>query len=662
MSLFRVGDAMGRLRNIYALLRGFAAPTSPKNQHRGVADPISRPHSLGEVLREQDVNGEITSDQEMAALTELDHREAELQRLNDQLEQQNKLLKLKEEQLGTQYHQLDAALNNIVQGLAMFDAEHRLVLCNRRYAEIYHLTPAQVRPGTTLKQIIEHRMANGLKSEMSADDIVSGMLSRRDDTFGHLYSQLSDGRCLAITVRPMADGGTVTTHQDITDQRRSEAKIAHMAHHDALTGLPNRVLLNQQLEQAFSRAKRGEKVAAHFLDLDYFKNVNDTLGHAAGDKLLKMVAERLRALARDADIIARMGGDEFAILQAGVAQPADAGSLARRVIDSISHPYEIDGQQVIIGTSVGISIGPGDGQNPEALMRNADLALYRAKQDGRGTFRFFEPEMDAQMQERRTMEVDLRRALAAGQFELHYQPIVNLATNDISAFEALIRWRHPHNGLIAPGAFIPLAEEIGAIIPIGEWVIRQACATAATWPSDVKVTVNLSPAQFRNPGLVRVVVGALAASGLPADRLELEITESILLQDNEATLNTLYQLRELGVMIAMDDFGTGYSSLSYLQSFPFDRIKIDRSFVKDIGDNVGSINIVRAVVAMAKGLGMATTAEGVETQEQRDSVQSEGCTEMQGFLFSKPLPADEIEKLYLERRAPRTQGNAASAA
>ncbi len=667
MSLFRVGDAMARLRNIYALLRGFAALISPDAPHRRVADTIGRPpasHRRDEILHEQDVNGErsIATAQGTATLTELDYREAELQRLNEQLEQQNKLLKLKEEQLGTQYHQLDAALNNIVQGLAMFDAEHRLVLCNNRYAEIYHLTPAQVQPGTTLKQIIEHRMANGLKSEMSADDIVSGMLRRRDDTFGHLYSQLSDGRCLAITVRPMADGGTVTTHQDITDQRRSEAKIAHMAHHDALTGLPNRTLLNQQLEQAFNRAKRGEKVAAHFLDLDYFKNVNDTLGHAAGDKLLKMVAERLRAVARDADIIARMGGDEFAILQTDVAQPADAGSLARRVIDSISRPYEIDGQQVIIGTSVGISIGPGDGQNPEALMRNADLALYRAKEDGRGAFRFFEPEMDAQMQERRIMEVDLRRALAAGQFELHYQPIVNLATNDISAFEALIRWRHPHKGLIAPSAFIPLAEEIGAIVPIGEWVIRQACITAATWPSDVKVTVNLSPAQFRNPGLVQVVVGALAASGLPADRLELEITESILLQDNELTLNTLYQLRELGVMIAMDDFGTGYSSLSYLQSFPFDRIKIDRSFVKDIGDSVGSINIVRAVVAMAKGLGMATTAEGVETQEQRDSVQSEGCTEMQGFLFSKPLPADEIEKLYLERRRQRTLEKTASAA
>lgn len=597
-----------------------------------------------------------------ATLAELDYRKAELQRLNDQLERQNQLLKLKEAERRTQYHQLDAALNNIVQGLAMFDAWHRLVLCNSRYAELYHLTPDQVQPGTTLKQIIEHRMANGLKSEMSADDIVRGMLHRRDHGFGHFYSQLSDGRCLAITVRPMADGGTVTTHQDITEQRRTEAKIAHMAHHDALTGLPNRILLNQKLEQAFARAKRGEKVAAHFLDLDYFKNVNDTLGHAAGDKLLKMVSERLRALARDADIVARMGGDEFAILQAGVSQPGDAGTLARRVIDAVSRPYEIDGQQVNIGTSVGIAIGSGDGPNPDVLMRNADLALYRAKEDGRGGLRFFEPGMDAQMQERRSMEVELRRALASGQFELHYQPIVTLAADEVNAFEALLRWRHPEKGLIQPDAFIPLAEEIGAIVPIGEWVIRQACATAATWPADVKVTVNLSPAQFRSPGLVQVVVGALAASGLAAYRLELEITESILLQDNETTLCLLYQLRELGVMIAMDDFGTGYSSLSYLQSFPFDRIKIDRSFVKDIGDSVGSINIVRAVVAMAKGLGMATTAEGVETEDQRRSIQSEGCTEMQGFLFSKPLPAGEIDKLYLEQRRRSARSKAASAA
>src|SRR5262245_9772423 len=349
---------------------------------------------------------------------------------------------------------------------------------------------------------------NGLKSEMSADAIVDGMLRRRNDNqFNLFYSQLDDGRCIAVTVRPMADGGTVTTHQDITEQRRSEAKIAHMAHHDALTGLPNRVLLGRQLDLALARVKRGEVVAAHFLDLDRFKNVNDSLGHAAGDKLLKMVAERLRALVRDSDTIARMGGDEFAILQTGVAQPADAGAIAQRVIEVVSEPYEIEGQQVDIGTSVGIAIGPGDGAEPGQLMRNADLALYRAKSEGRGGFRFFEPEMDAQMQERRNMERDLRAALPAGQFELHYQPIVDLGSNTISAFEALIRWRHPDKGLIPPGLFIGLAEEIGFIVPLGAWVLRKACATAATWPDNPKVAVNLSPAQFRNPGLVQVVMG-----------------------------------------------------------------------------------------------------------------------------------------------------------
>jgi diguanylate cyclase (GGDEF)-like protein len=576
---------------------------------------------------------------------------AELDRRREEREQHNQLLEHQELQLRTQNLQLDAALNNIVQGLAMFDSEHRLVLCNSRYSQLYGLRPEQVRPGTTLRQIIEQRIANGLNSEMSADEIADSMLSRRNDSnFGLFHSQLGDGRCIAVTIRPMADGGTVTTHQDITEQRRSEAKIAHMAHHDALTGLPNRVLLGQRLDLALARVKRGEIVAAHFLDLDRFKNVNDTLCHTAGDKLLGMVSERLLGLVRESDTIARMGGDEFAILQTGIAQPADAGALAQRVIEVVSEPYEIEGQQVDIGTSVGIAIGPGDGAEPGQLMRNADLALYRAKSEGRGAFRFFEAEMDAQMQERRNMERDLRAALSAGQFELHYQPIVNLESNGISAFEALIRWRHPERGLIPPGLFIPLAEEIGFIVPLGAWVLRQACATAAAWPDELKVAVNLSPAQFRGPGLVQLVTSALAASGLAANRLELEITETILLQDNEATLATLYQLRELGVLIAMDDFGTGYSSLSYLQSFPFDRIKIDRSFIKNLGEGSGSINIVRAVVAMAKGLGMATTAEGVETPQQRESVMSEGCSEMQGFLFSKPLPADEIVSLYLAQR------------
>jgi diguanylate cyclase (GGDEF)-like protein len=434
-----------------------------------------------------------------------------------------------------------------------------------------------------------------------------------------------------------------------------------MALHDALTGLPNRVLLSERLDHTLARARRGEMVATHMLDLDRFKHVNDTLGHAAGDKLLQMVADRLRTLVRETDTIARMGGDEFAVMQVAISQAADATSLAQRIIDVLSQPYDIEGRQAVIGTSIGVSVGPGDGISPDQILRNADLALYRAKGDGRGMFRFFERGMDAQMQARRALECDLRKALAGGEFELYYQPVVDLASNEISGLEALIRWHHPEKGMVPPNTFIPLAEEIGLIVPIGEWAIREACTTAASWPRELKVAVNLSPAQFRSPGLLQVIVEALATSGLSPVRLELEITETILLQDSEATLATLYRLRELGVRVAMDDFGTGYSSLSYLQSFPFDKIKIDRSFVKDIAESTGSLNIVRAVAALAKGLGMAATAEGVETQAQLDKIRCEGCSEMQGFLFSIPLPAGDIDRLFLSRMREAEAATAAAA-
>jgi diguanylate cyclase (GGDEF)-like protein/PAS domain S-box-containing protein len=576
---------------------------------------------------------------------------SEREQLNARLERQNRLLKEHESKLEARHVQLDAALNNMVQGLAMFDADQRLVLWNRRYAELYGFTPDQLQFGTTLRALIEHRISNGLRSDRSTDEIVKAMLQSRDGgKSGISYTHLSDGRWLAVTVQPMADGGTVTTHHDITEQRRSEAKIAHMAQHDSLTGLPNRAQLNERLDRALEHARQHDGlVATHLLDLDHFKNVNDTLGHPMGDKLLKAATERLRALVSSNDTVARMGGDEFAIVQTGIVQPNEASALAQSIIESLSQPYSLDGQHAIIAASIGIAVGPADGLSPEQLLRNADLALYRAKGDGRAAFRFFEQEMDAQMQKRRALEYDLRKALGAGEFELHYQPVVNLERNRMSGVEALIRWHHPTNGMIPPATFIPLAEEIGAIVQIGEWAIREACNAAARWPDDINVAVNLSAAQFHNPGLVQVVIGALAASGLAAGRLELEITESILLQDREATLATLYQLRELGVRIAMDDFGTGYSSLSYLQRFPFDKIKIDRSFIRNIAESSGSLNIVRAVTAMANGLGMTTTAEGVETAEQLDAIKAEGCTEMQGFLFSRPLPASELEPLYLAR-------------
>jgi diguanylate cyclase (GGDEF)-like protein/PAS domain S-box-containing protein len=575
--------------------------------------------------------------------------------MNARLQRQFELGKEQEERLRIRNLQFDTAINNMSQGLCFFDASHRLIVCNDRYVEMYDLPRDRVGPGIALAEIVDMRFAVDSFPAMSREEYLHW---RTNVAVSHEPTdsivELRNGKTFKIRHRPMPDGGWVATHEDITEQRRSEVKIEYMAHHDALTDLANRVLLNERLEQALGRRiHREEFVAVHHLDLDQFKAVNDTFGHPAGDKLLKIVADRLRGLVRETDTIARMGGDEFVIVQAPISDPADATSLAQRVIEVIGEPFDIDGHQAMIGASIGIAVGPNDGLRPDRLLRNADLALYRAKGDGRGTFRFFEAAMDLQMQTRRIMEQDLRKALQAGEFELYYQPVVNLARNAISGFEALIRWNHPVKGLVSPAAFIPLAEEIGFIVPIGEWVIRQACATAAQWPGDLHVAVNISAAQFRGPGLMQVIVGALAASGLPATRLEIEITETVLLQNRETTLAVLHQLRALGIRIAMDDFGTGYSSLTYLQCFPFDKIKIDRSFVKDIAENSGSLNIVRAVAAMANGMGMTATAEGVETVAQLETITSEGCTEMQGFLFSKPLPASEIERRFLSGHEAR---------
>jgi diguanylate cyclase (GGDEF)-like protein len=538
-------------------------------------------------------------------------------------------------------------LNNMSQGVLMFDSETRLVFCNQRYVEMYKLSSEVAKPGCTLGDLLNHRMEVGTFSGNPEEYIVRVLQSVAGGKTSCDILKLSDGRAFSIVNNPMPGGGWIATHEDITERQRAEERIAHMARHDALTDLPNRVLLRERLEHELKRVKRGECIAVLCLDLDQFKSVNDTLGHPVGDELLKVVADRLRGCTREPDTIARLGGDEFAIIMTAMQQPTDAAALSRRVRASIAKPYHIDGHQIVVDISIGISVAPIDAIEPDQLLKNADMALYGAKTHGRGTYRFFEPEMDARMKVRRELEMDLRKALREKEFELHYQPLVNLQSNEISAYEALLRWHHPIRGLISPAEFIPVAEETGLIIPLGEWVLRKACEQTANWPDEVKVAINLSPAQLKNRNVVQMVTSALADSGMAGNRLQLEITESVLMQNTFATLATLHELRKLGVQIAMDDFGTGYSSLSYLRSFPFDKIKIDRSFIEDLSNGAEPLAIVHAVTGLAKCLNMISTAEGVETQQQLEKLQSVGCTEMQGYLFSRARPAAEIERLFI---------------
>ena len=542
---------------------------------------------------------------------------------------------------------LDTILSNMSQGVLMFDSETRLLFCNQQYIEMYKLSPILANRAHTLRDLLNERTKLGTFSDNPEEYIARLLQSIAGGGTACEIHKLSDGRAFCVVNKPIPGGGWIATHEDITKRQLAEERIAHMARHDALTDLPNRMLLWDRLEHELKRVKRGECLAVLCLDLDHFKGVNDTLGHPVGDELLKVVASRLRGCTREPDTIARLGGDEFAIIMTALQQPTDAAALSRRIRESITNPYLIDGHQIGVDISIGISVAPIDAIEPDQLLKNADMALYGAKADGRGTYRFFEPEMDARMKARRELEMDLRKALKDKEFELHYQPLVNLQSNKIIAYEALVRWHHPVRGLIAPAEFIPVAEETGLIIRLGEWVLRKACEQAAKWPDDIKVAVNLSPAQLKNWSVVQVVMSALEASSMPGSRLQLEITESVLMQNTFATLATLHELRKLGVQIALDDFGTGYSSLSYLRSFPFDKIKIDRSFIEDLSNGAEPLAIVRAVAGLAKCLNMISTAEGVETQQQLEKLQSVGCTEMQGYLFSRARPAAEVEQLFM---------------
>jgi diguanylate cyclase (GGDEF)-like protein len=551
--------------------------------------------------------------------------------------------------------ELEITLDHMSQGLMMVDGDRKVAVINHRAIELLNLPPDFIHGQRPFADVMSHLWEQG---EFGHDGEALDPKLREFVKAGGLgeigvYERIRpDGTALEVRSVPLPGGGFVRTFSDVTQRRDSEARIAHMARHDELTGLANRVLFRERIEQAIARTKRtDERFAVLLLDLDRFKGVNDTMGHPAGDLLLKITAQRLCRVVRETDTVARHGGDEFAIVQTAVESRSDVERLCGRILEAIKQPFDIEGHGVDIDTSIGIAVAPDDGLEAEGLLKNADIALYAVKSGGRGSWRFFEPTMEALAQARSALEHDLRHALPAGQLEVVYQPTIDLDSNEISGLEALLRWNHPRRGLIMPAEFIPVAEDTGLITEIGEWVLNTACAAAAAWPARVRIAVNLSPVQFKDRRLVETVKNALAKSGLPARRLELEITETVVLQEDQANRAALQDLGALGVSIALDDFGIGYSSLSYLRAFPFSKIKIDQSFVRELSDKSDSAPIVRAIAELGRNLGVATTAEGVETPAQLRLVRAAGCKEAQGFLFSRPVPVSEVPTVIARRKS-----------
>ncbi len=538
-----------------------------------------------------------------------------------------------------------AVLDNLAQGVSLYDRRARLVACNRQFLDIYRLPPAFGRPGTSFRAILEARVVGNTHVGDDAEAYVSDRLGavRENRPLGDIH-RLNSGQVISMTHQPIADGGWISTHRDVTELFNMQAELSHLAYHDPLTSLPNRTLYYQRLATAFLTVPTTGGFAVLGLDLDGFKPINDTLGHATGDALLQQFALRLSSVIGPDDTAARMGGDEFAVLHAS-PDAASALALAQRIREVTSQPYDFNGQVVTIAVGIGIAVAPADGTTTDELLHSADLALYAAKRLKRGGIRQFEPLMDHAIIERRRFEADLRRALEQGEFELFYQPILNLASQQISGFEALLRWRHPEDGLVSPAEFIPIAEDMGLIVPMGEWVIREALAEAASWPADLRIAVNVSSIQLRRGNLVATLMNALATTGIAHGRVEIEITESVFLENSEESLETLRQLHALGVRIALDDFGTGYSALGYLLAFPFDKIKIDGTFVRALDNAAGAQTIVSAVADIGTRLNMTTTAEGVETAEQLRNVVAAGYTEVQGYLVSRPMPRESVRRL-----------------
>lgn len=547
---------------------------------------------------------------------------------------------------------LKATLDNMDQGLIKIDAHGRIAVWNQRALDLLDLPVELMDAKPTLGDIVDFQAARG---EFAKSDegfvrwVRSGGLEQRLHSYER---ERPDGTVLEIRTVPLPTGGGVRTYTDVTARKQAERLMEHMARHDPLTGLPNRTLFRERLGQELARAGRdGSSFAMLCLDLDRFKAVNDTLGHPTGDRLLVLVGERIRSLLRTEDVVGRLSGDEFAVLQIGAGAPDGAGTLARRLNEALAKPFSVDSHTIELGASIGVALAPRDGASSDQLFKSADMALYRAKSEGRNTFCFYDPSMDAAAEARQALELGLRQALSQGELALHYQPVLDPGSRKISGFEALLRWQRRERGPVPPSDFIPLAEETRLIVPIGDWVIREACREAVSWPNGTSVAINVSAVQLEDPGLVQSVVSALTASGLPAHRLELEITESVLMHESETVFRSLQMLRGLGVRIALDDFGTGFSSLSYVQKLPLDRIKIDRSFVGNVADPTTAA-IVRTIIGLGTGLGIAVTAEGVETEEQLDFVRREGCALVQGFLFSPPLPPEQA-RAFVARKGRR---------
>jgi diguanylate cyclase (GGDEF)-like protein/PAS domain S-box-containing protein len=543
--------------------------------------------------------------------------------------------------------QFDAALSTMTQGLSMFDDQKRLIVWNDRYAELYQVPSDLLKVGTPFEAIVTDRLARGV---VKGDTSALAVKTRVAELAGlppnsSRIDELADGRFVLLARQPMEGGGWLTIIEDITERRRAEAEIVHLARHDVLTGLANRAEFNAKLDEASKRLKRGGgAVTVMMLDLDKFKAVNDTLGHPSGDQLLVEVARRLQSTIRETDVLARLGGDEFAILQeGGASQHEGAIALALRIINAISQPFDLHGQAAGVGTSIGIAMAPENGVEPEELLKSADLALYDAKANGRNDFRIYQAAMREVAHSQQSAESELRDAIARDEFELHYQPVVDVRTRRLCGAEALIRWRHPAKGLIAPDKFIPLAESTGLIVPLGEWILQRACADAALWPAHLKIAVNISAVQFKRGNLFDVILCTLVETGLAPERLELEITETSLLENQDAHLTTIRQLKNLGISMALDDFGTGYASVTYLTSFPFDNIKIDRTFTHGVLTRRDCAAVVSSVLALAQGLGTVTTVEGIDTEEQLEYMRNAGAEFAQGYLFGRPVPLAQLD-------------------